>query len=364
MKPPANPPSFLIIRRDNIGDLVCTTPLIHALRQHFPEAILCALVNSYTAPALANNPDIDTVFAYTKAKHRPPGTSLVKVYWDRLRLFAQLRKMRFDYAILAAPGFQPRLLRLARLAGAQRIVGFIEPDTTRPARIDIGVPYGSIRPLHEAEDVFRLLAPLGIDGPPPSAQVRPQAHEAACAEEVLHQAIPLQPPLLIGVHISARKPSQRWPTQNFAALIKRLHKEHNAGFMLFWSPGDSGNPLHPGDDAKAHEIIAATKGIPLLAYPTQELGQLIAGLSLCDRVICSDGGAMHLAAGLGKPILCFFGKSDAARWRPWGVPYRVLQPASQNVGDISVEDAMTGFANLLGIEEFRRCPCDRNRLGR
>ena len=25
-------PSFLVIRRDNIGDLVCTTPLIHALR--------------------------------------------------------------------------------------------------------------------------------------------------------------------------------------------------------------------------------------------------------------------------------------------------------------------------------------------
>lgn len=340
-------PRFLVIRRDNIGDLVCTTPLIHALRQHYPEATICALVNSYTAPVLANNPDIDAVFAYTKAKHRPLGTSVLKVYWDRLRIFAQLRRMRFDYAILAAPGFQPRLLRLARFAGAQRIVGF-EPDTPSTARIDIGVPYGPIYPPHEAEDVFRLLAPLGISGPPPSAQVCPQAHEVACAKEALHRAIPLQPPLLIGVHISARKPSQRWSTQNFAALIKHLHLEHNAGFMLFWSPGNSSNPLHPGDDAKAHEIIAATKGIPVLAYPTQELGQLVAGLSLCDMVICSDGGAMHLAAGLGKPILSFFGKSDATRWHPWGVPHRILQPTSQNVSDISVEDAMTGFANLLG----------------
>ena len=338
---------ILVIRRDNIGDLVCTTPLIHALRQHYPSATITALVNSYNAPVLANNPDIDAVFAYTKAKHRPPGTSVLKVYWDRLRLFARLRKCHFDYAILAAPGYQPRLSRLARFAGAKHVLGFIEHGKPGASVIDNGVPYEAGKPQHEAEAVFQLLATLGIKGPPPAAQVFPQDLEVARATNALHSAIPIQPPLLIGVHISARKPSQRWPAQNFAALIRLLHKEHNAGFMLFWSPGDSSNPLHPGDDAKAHEIIATTKGIPLLAYPTQELGQLIAGLSLCDMAICSDGGAMHLAAGLGKPILCFFGKSDATRWHPWGVPYVVLQPPSLDIANLSVEDAMRGFASLL-----------------
>lgn len=351
MKPPTNSPSFLIIRRDNIGDLVCTTPLIHALRQHFPKSTLCALVNSYTAPVLANNPDIDTVFAYTKAKHRPPGTSIVKTYWDRLRLFAQLRSMRFDYALLAAPGFQPRLLRLARFAGAQQVIGFIESDTPSTIHIDICVPYGPVCPPHEVEDVFRLLEPLGIAGPPPPAQVLPQEHEVARAKEALHRIIALQPILLIGMHISARKPSQRWPADRFAALVRALHEQHQAHFLLFWSPGEAGNPLHPGDDAKAHEIIAATSGIPLAAYPTQELEQLIAGLSLCDMVICSDGGAMHLAAGLGKPILCFFGKSSTARWHPWGTPYIALQPPSQDVQDITMSDALAGVERLLKTTE-------------
>jgi ADP-heptose:LPS heptosyltransferase len=341
-------PRFLVIRRDNIGDLVCTTPLIHALRQHYPTATITALVNSYNAPVLANNPDIDAVFAYTKAKHRPPGTSVLKVYWERLRLFAHLRKLRFDYAILAAPGFQPRLLRLARFAGAKHVLGFIEPGKPGASAIDNGVPYEADKPQHEAEAVFQLLAPLGVKGPPPAAQVFPQPDEVACATDALHSAIPTQPPLLIGIHISARKPSQRWPVQNFSTLMKRLHKEHKTAFMLFWSPGDASNPLHPGDDTKAQEIMAATTEIPVLAYPTHNLGQLVAGLSLCDIVVCSDGGAMHLAAGLGKPILSFFGKSEATRWHPWGVPHRILQPTSQNVSDISVEDAMTGFANLLG----------------
>lgn len=340
-------PSFLVIRRDNIGDLICTTPLIHALRQHYPKATICALVNSYNAPVLANNPDIDAVFAYTKAKHRPPGTSAARVYWDRLRLFARLRKMRFDYAILAAPRFQPRLLRLARLAGVRRIIGFTEPDARGSALIDTGVPYGHIpSPLHEVEDVFRLLQPLGIGGQPPAARIHPEPGEVDHAGEALRQAMPLPPAVLVGVHISARKPSQRWPAQHFAALMRRLHEQHGTAFMLFWSPGDASNPLHPGDDAKAQEIIAATTGIPVLAYPTQNLGQLIAGLSLCDRVICSDGGAMHIAAGLGKPMVCFFGKSDAIRWRPWGPPHILLQPESLDVEDISVVQVLQAFDEL------------------
>lgn len=341
-------PSFLVVRRDNIGDLICTTPLIHALRQHYPGANICALVNSYNAPVLANNPDVDSVFAYTKAKHRPAGVSAARVYWDRLKLFARLRKMHFDYAILAAPRFQPRLLRLAKFAGARHIVGFTEGDHRAGRHIDVGVPYGSpISPLHEVEDVFRLLAPIGISGCPPSALIHPGEEEIAEARTVRQNSLPQTSRQLIGVHVSARKPSQRWPAQNFAATMQRLHENYGAAFMLFWSPGDTNNRLHPGDDAKAEAIIQATAGLPVLAYPTRNLGQLIAGLSLCDKVICSDGGAMHIAAGLNKPMVCFFGKSDATRWHPWGVPHVLLQPESLDVADISVEQALRAFEALL-----------------
>lgn len=324
--------------------------MIHALRDHYPSATICALVNSYNAPVLANNPDIDAVFTYTKAKHRPSGTSTARVYWERLRLFTQLRKMRFDYAILAAPRFQPRLLRLAQFAGTRRIIGFSKSETLRNIGIDIGIPYGiSSSHLHEAEDVFRLLEPLGITGTIPPAQLYPDLNEVAQVQARVQHSTTLQASsgMLIGVHISARKPSQRWPVEYFAELIRRLHQKYHANFMLFWSPGEDNNPLHPGDDAKAREIIAATAGLPVLACPTQILGQLIAGLSLCDLVICSDGGAMHVAAGLNKPILCFFGKSDATRWYPWAVPHILVQPKSLEVKNISVDEAQKAYSDLL-----------------
>jgi len=349
------PKSFLIIRRDNIGDLVCTTPLIRALRQHYPAATICSLVNSYTAPVLNNNPDVDAVFAYTKAKHRPPRTNTVKVYWDRLRLFVQLRIIHFDYAILAAPRFQPRLLRLARLAGAQRIVGFTDSGTKpNNSYIDIGIPYMTNPQLHETEDVFRLLEPLGISGTPPKAKIIADEKEVLHILQDLAKITDPNSTPIIGVHISARKISQRWPEDNFVIFIKELRNNYQASFILFWAPGDAANPLHPGDDAKAKQIMAELAGIPVLAHATDQLTQLIAGLSLCDMVICSDGGAMHLAAGLGKPILCFFGKSDPVRWHPWRVPYVVLQPPSLEAKDISVETALEGARKLLTLTQQAR----------
>lgn len=62
--------------------------------------------------------------------------------------------------------------------------------------------------------------------------------------------------------------------------------------------------------------------------------------------ICADGGAMHIAAGLGKPIIALFGDSDPIRWRPWGVPHRVLQAATRNVADLSVEEVLAAFHEL------------------
>jgi hypothetical protein len=55
---------------------------------------------------------------------------------------------------------------------------------------------------------------------------------------------------------------------------------------------------------------------------------------------------MHLAAGLGLPIVCLFGNSGATRWRPWGVPYRLLQKQSLDVNDTSVNEVVAAFSAL------------------
>ncbi|MDO8705753.1 MAG: glycosyltransferase family 9 protein [Sulfuricaulis sp.] len=337
--------SFLIIRRDNIGDLVCTTPMIRALRQRFPQARIGVLVTSYNRQVVENNPDIDVVYAYMKAKHRDPGQGVLGVYWRRLRLMFELRRTHFDYAIIGGATFLRRALRLARMIRPRHIVGFTEPGKRGVRHIDVGVPYTLPHPMHEVEDIFRLLGPLGIQGPPPPMRVYPPPASLAQVDAAFREKhLPMEQ--VVGVHISSRKLRNRWPAEKFIELIRRLSQTRHASFMLLWSPGSAANPRHPGDDEKARQIMNACDGIPILAYPTDRLDQLMAGLARCHAVICGDGGAMHIAAALHKPILCLFGSSDKTRWYPWGTEHILLQPASRNAADIEVDEAVSAFERL------------------
>lgn len=339
-------PSILVIRRDNIGDLVCTLPLIRALRQHFPEARIDALVNSYNQPVVAQHPDLDHVYAYTKAKHRAAGETVIGVYWRRFRLLWALRRRRYDYVVMANGGLMKRALRLARWVKPREIVGFANGKDGLGKWVDRAVPIRPEQPMHEVENLFRLLRPLAIEQTvPPGAGMQAEPAMVDLAQARLAVLPPA--PLTLAIHISSRKPPQRWPATHFIALMHALHARYQVRFLLFWSPGDEHNPHHPGDDRKAAEIMAAVTDLPVLAYPTEALSELIGGLSVCDAMICSDGGAMHVGAGLGKPIVCFFGNSDATVWRPWGVPYRLLQKPSRDVKDITADEALDAFHELL-----------------
>lgn len=315
---------ILIIRRDNIGDLLCTTPLLTALRRRHPDAWIGVLTNSYAAPALANNPDLDETLVYEKGKHLATFGARILAMLRRIALIVRLRRRRIDVALLPASGDQRSAERFAALSGAARVI-----------RADDAPPSGP----HEAEMSFRCANSLGIDGPPLAMTL--------VARGKPNTTLPAGPGPLIGLHISARKVPQRWSIRRFVELAGRLHGLCGARFLLFWAPGAPNDPMHPGDDDKAADLLAQLAGLPVTAMPTHELSELIDGLSLCDTVICSDGGAMHIAAALGKPIVCFFGNSDAARWRPWGVRHELLQPTSRDVTDISVEEALAAYQRLV-----------------
>lgn len=331
---------FLIVRRDNIGDLVVTLPLIASLREAYPAAYIVALVNSYNQTVLQNNPDLDEVYVYQKAKHGRPGEKLV-IWWRTLRQVLALRRQRFDVAILAGSAYSRQAAKFAKLAGVKRIVSY---GGAEQGISDVVEPLS--QPAHHAEVTHHLLSALGVHAEPGPARIVPDEALLGKARASL-AAMPGSGPV-IGVHISARKPSQRWPQQRFVELMQRLQQTHGCRFVLFWSPGPADHPAHPGDDEKALAVAAALPdGFPLLPYATAGLSELIAGLAICDLVLCSDGGGMHLAAALGKPIVCLFGDSDATHWHPWKVPYRLLQPASRNVADVGVDEVEQALHCLM-----------------
>jgi len=316
---PEAPASILVLRRDNIGDLVCTTPLLAALRAQLPGAWLGALVTSYNAEVLRGNPALDEVFVYEKLKHRAGG--LLSHLRTRRRALSRVRERGIDCVLVPAPS--PRALRLAR--------------SLRPGRV-IAAPAQAPARLHEVQRTFETARALGLRGEPGPLQLR------ADAEKRAELRAGLGPGPFVAVHISARRPAQRWPLERYAALAARLAKE--ARVLLLWAPGAAGDARHPGDDAAAAEVLRMARDPVVLPVATPDLRTLIAALSLAERVVCPDGGAMHIAAALAKPVVALFGDSPVERWRPWRVPHRVLRPQSRDLADLALEPVLEAVASL------------------
>ncbi len=323
---------ILIIRRDNIGDLVCTTPLIRALREQLPTAYIAALVTKYNLAVMEENPDIDALFSYTKAKHLEKGENHFGILWSRLKTIWTLRQQRFDWILLPG-GPQRSSLRFAKWIGAKKILVRDAEDTAGGE--------------HHVEQCCHQLVRMGLRFETPEARLTPDKARVGKLKATLPREWSRYCGPVIALHLSSRKLSQRWPADRFAELARTLHEKLDAKFLLLWSPGSADNPLHPGDDEKARDVLTSTAGLPLHPIPTERLEDLIASLSLCDSIICSDGGAMHLAAALGKPMVCLFGDSDPEHWGPWKVPSVVLHPASREVTDLSVEEISTAFLDLV-----------------
>lgn len=317
--------NILVIRRDNIGDLVCTTPMLAALRRAMPDAWIGVLVNQYNVAVMRGNPDVDEVFAYRKAKHRGPGESKLAIWLETAGLLWKLRRKGIDVAIVASPGGD----RYARLVGARKVIA------DKPGA-----------PFHEVEAVGKLLAPLGIQPELGPLQLSPLPEVVSAMRPKLAE---LAGRKIWAIHLSAREKSRRWPAEKYIELIERLASPER-GFALFWSPGAADHPAHPGDDEKAAQVLAACKDKGAVPVVTERLEELIAALSLCDGFVGADGGAMHLAAALNLKTAALFENSEAkrTRWYPWGARHVLLQPSTFAVADISVDAVEAAVRALEG----------------
>ena len=209
---------ILVVRRDNIGDLLCTTPLLHGLRKKFPTAHLSVLASNYNVAVLERNPDIDEVFVFLKRHQKVSGQHFFSLLWKRWKLVRVLRKRHFDYILLANGGW-----RYARQLRGKRMIGFHErhqPDHRQP---DVIVPMENDgRNEHEVSKMKQLGMALGITESSGPTFIFPDPARVAYEVERLVALGWNRKKLTIALHISSRQPGQRWREESFVALAKKL----------------------------------------------------------------------------------------------------------------------------------------------
>jgi ADP-heptose:LPS heptosyltransferase len=310
----AGRPRLLVARTDSAAGLVCTLPLLRALREAHPSAWIGLLTTPALAPLLARHPDLSG----------PPLIPATGV-GAGLRTALALRARRLDDILLADADPSRALVALARRAGAARVLdGDADPAASR---------------LHESERVAALGAGLGVRGRTPFARLFPDSGELMHFRAALAaRSRDLQRPL-VGVHVGQEGDAEHWPAERYAALMRRRYEHDGAGFVLLWRPSGRPESDPQGDDALAREVHTRLVGVPCLRWPVATMPALVAALSDCDSVIAPAVDVPLLAAALGRPVVALWGAADAQRWRPTGVPHELARAPGGTLAAVTVDQA-------------------------
>jgi ADP-heptose:LPS heptosyltransferase len=308
---------IVVMRPDNIGDVVMAAPAVRALRQEFPDAEITLLLSPAGAQAAPLLPWADDVIVDRVSWQQLPADGEP---WDPDRdaaLIARLRQGRFDAAfVLTSFSQSPWPAAYASLlAGIQvrvgRELGFGGALLTHAAP---PLPDGS----HQAERNLDLLEWAGI----PVADRRPaiaipDPARAAAGALLAERGITAEAPYAVmapGASCDAR----RLPTGLASDIVRGLLHDRDRGdtpLVLVGGPRD----------VTATQPIAALDGVRSIVGKTSiaELAAVIAGARI---VITAHSAPMHLADAVGTPVVVAFSGTDReSEWAPRSAPARLLR---------------------------------------
>ncbi|HXX53479.1 MAG TPA: glycosyltransferase family 9 protein, partial [Thermodesulfovibrionales bacterium] len=98
---------ILVIKLRHIGDVLLAVPVFRALREHFGDAHITAVVNSGTEEVLRGNPLIDEILLFERDVK---GLSPLKRYVKELGFLNQVRARRADMAVDLTGGDRAAIL--------------------------------------------------------------------------------------------------------------------------------------------------------------------------------------------------------------------------------------------------------------
>ncbi|MBU2599149.1 glycosyltransferase family 9 protein [bacterium] len=294
---------ILVLRNDCLGDLILSLPAISALRKSYPRAHLGILIQDYTRDILWNNPDVDEIIIDQKQ--------------GVLELACQIREKRFDLAVVLYPswrnGWLCWLSRIPyRVGTGYKPVGILFNKRAYIHRTKVV--------HHEIDYCLKLAKEAGAQlmGREIALWIKDEDNRYVQSLLTRHNLLGISP--LIGIHPGSGGSALNWSKENYARLIDGLSFVDGVRVVVTGSKEEQN---------LVDQIIAKTHTKPVNLAGQTSLGQLMALFSFCHLFVGPSTGPMHLAAGLGIPVIVLFSplsSQSPAKWGPYGQKHVVLMP--------------------------------------
>jgi len=274
---------------------------MEAARKALPQAWMTALVAPHAYEIVELNPHLNSVFVFDKkGKH--------KGVLGMLRLVRALRRLQFDTAIVLHGTRRIHLaLFLARIPcriGYDRKWGRLLTRRLKDVKV-----FGE---KHEAEYSLDLLRALGLSVSLGKVYIPTTAESDLRINGFLKEQGVTEKDRLVAIHPGASSISKRWMHDRFAAVADSLQEGQYRVVVI------SG----PEDVPTAQKMIAAMRTSPINACGKTSIRELASLFKRTKLLISNDSGPVHVAVGVGTPVVSIFGRSQPGlskvRWRPLG----------------------------------------------
>lgn len=357
--------SILVIRLDEIGDMVMMSPFLRELRQNYPSAHITLVVNPIVYNLVELCPYVNKVLCFSRIGGR--FSFYVNLWRGGVFSYRYLKKEDYELALVprfdADAGYGAGML--AFLSGAKKRVGYSECVLPHKMISDKGYDGFYTRLLfsktaavfHEVErnlDVLRYIDGYIADD---SLEVWFDDADRNKCRGMLSSLGDVEVKIVLS--ISSGSPKREWPAEKFIELVKEL-----TPFNIAWVIVGAGERAV----TNARKIEEVCPFVANLVNQTT-LRETAAIIDACDIYLGGDTGLMHIAAALKKTgvvISCHPIGADEdhanspKRFGPWKSPMQIVRPKAlpgcehgcnredaHCIREISVEDVKRQVLLLL-----------------
>ena len=302
---------FLIVNPFGIGDVLFTTPVIRALKEHYPDSFIGYWSNSRVKPILESNPQINKIFAFSRGDLKKVfQESFLKGLWSGIKLSCEIKKEHFDICFDFSLDYRYSLF--TKIIGIKQRIGFNYKGRGRflTTRVDLD----SYRDKHMVEYYLELLKLLSIPVQDKNLNLAVPLNRELKAKDILASAGIEENDLVIGIAPGAGgswgkdAPYKHWPALKFAQLADKLIAQFKAKVVILGDESERGI---------LEVILCAMRNKPIDLVGKTSLDILPAVIKNCNLLITNDGGPMHLAVALGVRSVSIFGPVSELIYGPF-----------------------------------------------
>lgn len=317
---------ILVVRLDEIGDMVLTTPFLRELRRNYPKAEITLVVKPAVYNLVELCPYIDKIKKFTKANGRWAFFQNI----NQSKRFA-CHELEHDYDLAIVPRFDSDYAYMAGaiafFSGAVKRIGYAPWVLPCKSKLDAGLDrfYTDFVPAregvcHEVERNLDILRYLGCSIENSSLELWIDEHD----EHVANKLLPTREgQRLLALILSAGAKHKEWPIENYIGMIEFFRQENLLPILL----GAGENTREYADEF----CNACPEAIDLVGKCS--LRETYAVMKQCEIFLGGDTGPMHMAAASGITGSAMFFThwkpeyiDTPERFGPWGGNVQVIQP--------------------------------------